>query len=214
LASGETSEHRTSGPVRAPHRRSEPVRPALVSTDETFDAFFRRHYGRVREFASHHTSADDAEDFTRQAFVSVFHELERTKVTDDETARGQVYRDLYSRLKDAHKAEHKRPPGVHPWMDSARAYARRVVRNDEESEVLVFAAAIERAMQRLSPLCREAVALVREQELTYLQASEALGVPASTVRALVVRGQVAIHRALRMVGYRPGRASVIPEVKL
>jgi RNA polymerase sigma-70 factor (ECF subfamily) len=156
-----------------------------------FEALVRRHTGAVYAHALRFFGdPQTAEDTTQEVFVKVFRSLD----SFDGRARFStwVYRITRNTCLDEVRAGRRRPIPVDP-LDFEPA-------GEDIAEGAALAVTVELAMRALPPEDRDALSAVSVFGLTYLEAGEALGVPAGTVKSRVFRARRTLAATLNVAG--------------
>lgn len=156
-----------------------------------FETLVRRHTRSVYAHALRFFGdSATAEDISQEVFVKVFRSLR----SFDERARFStwLYRVTRNTCLDEVRSGKRRPAPVDPVSACA-------VTGDIADEV-VLNAALELATRALPPEDRDALSAVAVFGLTYAEASQALGVPAGTVKSRVFRARRAVAATLGLGG--------------
>ncbi|HET7219779.1 MAG TPA: RNA polymerase sigma factor [Vicinamibacterales bacterium] len=161
---------------------------------ESLAAFFRRHHGDVYRFALHMTASQAAaDDVTQETFLAVMRDAARYEPGRATAtawlcgiARNFVRRRFerdrpFQPLDDIADDEHLVDGDADPLGDLRRAERVEAVR---------------RAVLSLPIRYREAVVLCDLQELSYVDAAEALGCAVGTVRSRLHRGRALLASKL------------------
>jgi len=154
-----------------------------------FEALVRRHTRAVYAHALRFFGdSATAEDVTQEVFVKVY----RSVASFDERSRFStwLYRVTRNACLDEVRAGKRRPAPIDPVdvCGSTRDFADEVV----------LGAAIELATRALPPEDRDALSAVSVFGLSYVEAGEALGVPAGTVKSRVFRARRSLAATLCM----------------
>jgi RNA polymerase sigma-70 factor (ECF subfamily) len=156
-----------------------------------FETLVRRHtravYAHALRFFGEPQSA---EDVTQEVFVKVFRSLN----SFDERARFStwLYRVTRNTCLDEVRAGRRRPIPVDPFEHQALG--------EDIAGHAVLSVAVERAMRALQPEDRDALSAVSVFGLTYIEAGEAMGVPAGTVKSRVFRARRTLAATLNLKG--------------
>ena len=185
LSKRSTGPGRSSGGMRDPTaavtRTHQPI--VLVPATRTFEGFFDEEspvlFRRLCLLTGNRT---EAEDVMQEAFLRLWERWDRVSGMDDPT--GYLYRTAMnvfrSRYRRARLAT-RRAVGLAPRDEYAEADARRTVT---------------RALRALAPRQRAAVVLTDLIGFSSEEAGRALGVKASTVRALATQGRETLRRTM------------------
>jgi RNA polymerase sigma-70 factor (ECF subfamily) len=164
------------------------VKAAHEGDLDAFEALVRRHtrtvYAHALRFFGDQSAADDT---VQEVFIKVYRALD----SFDERSRFStwLYRVTRNTCLDQFRTGRRRPVPVDPLDISAR------VAGDLSDEVSL-SVSIEQAMRALAPEDRDALSAVALFGLTYAEASEALGVPAGTVKSRVFRARRSLSATL------------------
>jgi RNA polymerase sigma-70 factor (ECF subfamily) len=131
-----------------------------------------------------------AQDIAQEVFVKVFRSLD----SFDERSRFStwLYRITRNTCLDEVRAGRRRPIPVDP-LDHQPV-------GEDIADGAALAVTVEMAMRALPPEDRDALSAVSVFGLTYLEAGEALGVPAGTVKSRVFRARRTLAAALNTAG--------------
>lgn len=171
---------------------SESITAAIAGDEDAFATLVRTHadavYGHALRFFGDPGAAEDA---TQEVFLKVF----RSLATFDRRSSFSTW--LYRVTRNV-------------CLDMVRRGARRPVPMDpvdlpptpvaDFADVLADRDAVEQAMTALAPEDRAALDAVTLFDLTYEQASEALGIPSGTVKSRVFRARRTLVSTLRAMG--------------
>lgn len=135
----------------------------------------------------------DAEDLAQEAFLAAFKALPTFRA--DSKFSTWLYRIAANKCKDWLRA--KRPALMD--LDADDLGGERLVESRTPERLLSqqqVAAHLERAIQRLPPLYREAFVLKHVEGLSYEEMEDILGVSADTLKMRVYKGRVQLSREL------------------
>jgi RNA polymerase sigma-70 factor (ECF subfamily) len=155
----------------------------------SFEALVRRHTRAVYAHALRlFGEPQAAEDATQEVFVKVY----RSLGSFDERARFStwLYRITRNACLDEIRSGRRRPVPVDP-LDHQMP-------GEDPSEGAALAVTIESAMRALPPEDRDALSAVSVFGLSYVEAGEALGVPAGTVKSRVFRARRTLAATLNL----------------
>ncbi|MCP9472548.1 MAG: sigma-70 family RNA polymerase sigma factor [Nitrospira sp.] len=182
-------------------RRDDPTDAELVARGlaqdrEAFGQLIDRHAAAIVNLAYRIVGNQaEAEDVAQESFVAAFQALSTFRA--DSKFSTWLYRIAVNKCKD--------------WLRSKRpGQGRNDVNADEELDLHVVeertpetllsqqqvAAALERAIQRLPPLYREAFILKHVEGLSYEEMEQILGVNKDTLKMRVYKGRVQLCREL------------------
>jgi RNA polymerase sigma-70 factor (ECF subfamily) len=138
----------------------------------------------------------EAEDLAQETFVAAFKALPRFRAESKFST--WLYRIAANKCKDWLRA--KRPGQGAQDVDVDEVLADGVVAEERTPERLLsqqqVAAQLDRAIQRLPPLYREAFVLKHVEGLSYEEMQEILGVNGDTLKMRVYKGRLQLSREL------------------
>lgn len=182
--------------VPQPMSDQEMAAAAARGDDAAFTALVRTHadavYGHALRFFGDPQTAEDA---TQEVFIKVF----RTISSFDGRARLStwLYRVTRNVCLDLVRSGRRTPSPVDPLTLEPIPAA-------DFADDVVFGAAMEQAVATLAPEDRDAFNAITLFGLSYLDAAEALGVPAGTVKSRVFRARRLLASLLLPEGGEPG----------
>ncbi len=138
----------------------------------------------------------EAEDLAQETFVAAFKALPRFRAESKFST--WLYRIATNKCKDWLRA--KRPGQAVQDVDVDEVLDDGVVAEERTPERLLsqqqVAAQLDRAIQRLPPLYREAFVLKHVEGLSYEEMQEIVGVNADTLKMRVYKGRLQLSREL------------------
>lgn len=156
-----------------------------------FEQLFRYWYATLADYASHIVrSADDAEDAVQDVFVSLWRR--RTDLPDAEKLGAYLHRAVRNRALNQLRDAKAQVP-----LDDEIDLASDEPAPEAAVEHADLADAVATAINALAPRTREVFLLSREQELTYAQIAETLGISIKTVETLMGRALRTLRTTLR-----------------
>jgi RNA polymerase sigma-70 factor (ECF subfamily) len=164
------------------------VNAACEGDLDAFEALVRKHTGVVYAHALRFFGEQSAaEDTVQEVFIKVYRSID----TFDERSRFStwLYRVTRNTCLDQVRAGRRRPQPIDP-VDIAAT-----VPGDLADQV-ALSASVEAAMRALSPEDRDALSAIALFGLSYEEASQALGVPAGTVKSRVFRARRSLSATL------------------
>jgi RNA polymerase sigma-70 factor (ECF subfamily) len=157
-----------------------------------FEQVFRRWYAPLADYASQILqNRDAAEDAVQDAFIAVWNR--RDALPDAATLNAYLYRAVRNRALNQLRGQ----KGMASLDDddsdepSVEPSALAAIEHAELADVVTA------AISALAPRTREVFLLSREQELTYAQIAETLGISVKTVETLMGRALRALRATLR-----------------
>jgi RNA polymerase sigma-70 factor (ECF subfamily) len=170
---------------------------------DAFEVLFRTHYSELHRFARAHLSdATEAEDAVQDVFLRIWRDRERLVTTAP--PRTYLLAAVRNRVIDLLR----RRVLQRRWIDrvdseNAASSGERSPRNppisqfeSDPASVVELEAAIRRAVADLPERSRTAFLLCRQQELSYAEAAEIMGVSPSTVKTHMARSLASLRLAL------------------
>jgi len=155
------------------------VRRVLAGDKSAFGPILDAHQSSVYRLALRYTgSASEAEDLTQEIFIAVYSSLPRFE------GRSALSTWIF-RIALNHCLERRRRkrPEVTPFDDLAVMQASKEDGPEAALEKSERRSQVQNAIDSLSPLHRDVVALHELQGLTYQEVAEALNVPVGTVKS-------------------------------
>ncbi len=161
--------------------------PVVADAARSFESFFEAESRTLfRRLWLVTGNRAEAEEIMQDAFLKLWERWDRVQTVDDPTA--YLYRtamNVFRRRYQRGLMSVKRVVGVGPGVDEfARADERQLVR---------------KALSELSPRQRAALVLTEMLGFSAKEAAYALGVRASTVRALAFQGRAAFKKTVESV---------------
>jgi RNA polymerase sigma-70 factor (ECF subfamily) len=161
-----------------------------------FERLFRAWYARLAEYAAGITrSRDTAEDVVQEVFIAVWRR--RDALPDADKVGAYLHRAVRNRALNQLRGQ----KGMSSLSDEEMEEPASPVAADADVEYADLASAVAAALDSLAPRTREVFLLSREQELTYAQIADTLGLSVKTVETLM-------GRALRAMRARLNRRDV------
>jgi len=159
-----------------------------------FEALYRRYAGEMVRFAySQLGSREAAEDVVQELFLGLWRHRHRWILSD--SVRAYLFGALRNRIVSHRRAlaVRERRQHVGPRAAASLPSSSSADHRIREAELLD---AIEKAVEGLSPRCRETFRLVKQEHLSYAQAAEVLGVSVKAVEMNMVRALAALRKQL------------------
>lgn len=182
--------------VEAVHEDAVVVAAARDGDLDAFETLVRTHtqsvYAHALRFFGDPQTAEDA---TQEVFIKVYRSL--AEFDGRSRFATWLYRVTRNTCLDLFRAGKRYPVPLDP-IDVAAAAPTDL------SDPAALGAAVNLAMRALPPEDRDALAAVSIFGLSYAEASEALGIPAGTVKSRVFRARRALAASLDMHGQRGG----------
>jgi len=171
---------------------AELVNRMRAGDQAAFEQVFRRWYAPLADYAAQILqNRDAAEDAVQDAFIAVWNR--RDALPDATKLSAYLYRAVRNRALNQLRGqkgiaslddEDSEEPSVEPAALSAIEHAE-------------LADAVAAAIDALAPRTREVFLLSREQELTYAEIAETLGISVKTVETLMGRALRTLRATLR-----------------
>lgn len=165
--------------------------------EAAFEAMFRTHYNNLCVFASRLVGSDAvAEEVVQDVFLRLWQQHESLEISS--TVAGYLYGSVRNRALGhlRHERVDQRWREDTATLESAPAVARPSGRADDEARANELAAAIDRAIERLPPRCREAYVLRRQHHLGYAEIARVMGISPRTVEVQIGTALKALRAAL------------------
>jgi RNA polymerase sigma-70 factor (ECF subfamily) len=186
-------------PGAGDHSEADLVRRCLEGDAAAWDTLVRVYWKRVFNIAYKFVAQyDEAEDLTQEIFVKLFRALATyDRRASFETWLTRVSRNLcIDRYRRRRREEQRFTDEVDP--DTIQL-DELVSRPDTTLEQRDQVAMVRRALARLAPTYREAVALRDVHELSYEEIAQRLQLPEGTVKSRINRGRKELARHLRIL---------------
>jgi RNA polymerase sigma-70 factor (ECF subfamily) len=192
---------RTTGPPAAVADNSEPdlIQRCRAGDAAAWDTLVRVYWKRVFNIAYKFVArVDEAEDLTQEIFVKLFRALPTfDRRASFETWLTRVSRNLcIDRYRRRRREEERFTDEVDP--DTIQI-DELVSRPDATLEQRDEIAMVRRALAKLDPTYREAVALRDVHELSYEEIAHRLQLPEGTIKSRINRGRKELARHLRIL---------------
>src|SRR5690606_41794326 len=138
-------------------------------------------------------SREAAEDVVQELFLGLWRHRHRWILSD--SVRAYLFGALRNRIVSHRRAlaVRERRQHVGPRAAASLPSSSSADHRIREAELLD---AIEKAVEGLSPRCRETFRLVKQEHLSYAQAAEVLGVSVKAVEMNMVRALAALRKQL------------------
>jgi RNA polymerase sigma-70 factor (ECF subfamily) len=178
------------------------VARSLKQDHEAFGQLIDRHASVIVNLAYRMVgNRAEAEDLAQEAFLTAFKALPTFRA--DSKFSTWLYRIAANKCKDWLRAKR---PGQGPYDLDADAVLDSHVAEHRNPEVLLsqqqVAQELEKAIQRLPPLYREAFVLKHVEGLTYEEMEQILGVSGDTLKMRVYKGRLQLSRELAALNSR------------
>ncbi len=172
------------------------VARSLKQDHEAFGQLIDRHASTIVNLAYRMVgNRAEAEDLAQEAFLTAFKALATFRA--DSKFSTWLYRIAANKCKDWLRA--KRPGMGQQDVDIDEALDRQVAEERTPERLLSqqqVGQELERAIQRLPPLYREAFVLKHVEGLSYEEMEEVLGVNGDTLKMRVYKGRLQLSRDL------------------
>ena len=157
-----------------------------------FERLFRAWYGRLADYTLRLVdSPDAAEDVVQSVFIALWNG--RDHLPDGDVLPSYLHRACRNRALNALR-DQRRSATVPYSSDDEPSIAPSV---ETALYVQDLDEVVQQALQSLAPRTREVFLLSREQELTYGQIADTLGISVKTVETLMGRALRALREQLR-----------------
>lgn len=180
-------------PTSVPPSDAELVRRIRTGDERALEAVFRQHYAGMASFVQRYVrSADLAEELVQDVFLKLW--SKREHLADIETLRTYLFRAARNTALNylrRVKLERRWREEQAAADDPPTAYAA-----DEETSEQEVAAAVQAAIDRLPPRCREIFLLSRDGGLTYAEIARSLEISVKTVETQMGRALKSLRTSL------------------
>ncbi len=197
-ASVEVSEHvtvHTSGNGAASVTDQEIVSRIGAGDVEAFEVLYRRYAASMARFAySQLRSVEAAEDVVQEVFLALWRHRERWVLSG--TVQAYLFGALRNGIVSHRRKQLARGGRLERVGEGVIAALPSASRADDRVREAELVEAIEKAIDGLTPRCREAFLLVRQQHLSYAEAAEVMGVSVKAVEMSMVRALAALRKQL------------------
>jgi RNA polymerase sigma-70 factor (ECF subfamily) len=186
-------------PAAGDHSEADLVQRCLEGDAAAWDTLARVYWKRVFNIAYKFVAQfDEAEDLTQEIFVKLFRALPTyDRRASFDTWLTRVSRNLcIDRYRRRRREEERFTDEVDP---DAIQLDELVSRPDTALEQRDQVAMVRRALAKLVPTYREAVALRDVHELSYEEIAQRLQLPEGTVKSRIARGRRELARHLRVL---------------
>ena len=162
-----------------------------------FERLYQEHASALLGFAySQLRSRETAEEIVQDLFLALWRHRGKWELT--RSLKSYLFGALRHRIVSHRRSVRARDERLQPADGGEDALA--ALPSGSSSDHLVreveLAAAIERAIEALSPRCRETFLLVRQQHLSYAEAAEVLGISTKAVEMNMVRSFASLRKQL------------------
>lgn len=181
-------------PTALPAPDAELVRRIRAGDERALEAVFRAYYAGMASFVQRFVrSPDVAEELVQDIFFKLW--SKREQLSDIESFRTYLYRAARNQALNWLRRQklERRWQEEHGGEDDAPTPHLA----DEEASEQEVAAAVQEAIQRLPPRCREVFLLSRDGGLTYAEIARTLDISVKTVETQMGRALKALRLALQ-----------------
>ena len=190
-----------SAPYTAPHVMSvmrgdaELIARMRAGDEQAFTELFRRHYRALCLYAERvHGKAGTSEEIVQQVFYRIWINRGRLAVT------GSMAGYLYAAVRNYALNQRERARSEEQWQqkkaDELEHDPAHVDQADEDVIASELAAALDEAIAKLPPRCRQAFILRRQHHLSYAEIAAAMGIAPKTVEIQIGNALKALRRDL------------------
>ena len=180
------SLHDRLSPMPDPSDEQALIHRLRMGDSHALEGLIRQYAARLEDYAYLIVHADDlARDVVQDVFVSLWEQRARLEIRG--SAASYLYRAVRYRAISVmrhEKAQHRAEDIVSAGYTSAPPVTNAGEQAIEERE---FWVCVDAALNSLPPRCREIYLLHRDQELSYEQISELLGISNATIRNQIAR---------------------------
>lgn len=163
---------------------------------QAFEELYRRHGAALLGFAAARVpTREAAEDIVQEFFLALWRHRAKWKI--DRTVRSYLYGALRNHIVSAHRKHLAREGRLQRLDDAEMSQSIPSPRMaDERVRESELGEAIQRAIDLLPPRCRETFLLVRQQQLSYAEAAEVMGISVKGVEMNMVRALASLREEL------------------
>lgn len=166
------------------------LKRARRGNEAAFAELYRRRQGELYRFALQMTGSEAiAEDVVQEVFLTVIRTIDAF-----DTARGSVRAWLYGIARNCVLRQIGRQAQAISLHELIGYEPAALSTDDDRVESIE---AVRRAVIALPQPFREAVVLCDLEELTYMEAADAMSVPVGTIRSRLSRGRALLGQILR-----------------
>jgi len=160
-----------------------------------FEALYRAHAPALLAFAhSQVRSRELAEDLVQDLFLALWRHRKKWDLRT--SLRAYLLGALRNRIISYRRSMQAREGALRRVETATLASVAEPSGADHRVREAELAEAIEKAIGALPPRCRETFLLVRQQNLTYTEAAEVLGISVKAVEMNMVRALAALRKEL------------------
>jgi RNA polymerase sigma factor (sigma-70 family) len=171
---------------------------ASLSDPAVFGAVFDRHFGAIHRYVCRRVGTDLAEDLAAETFVQAFRSRS-AYASEQEDARPWLFGIASNVLRRHYRTERRR---LLAYARAGAAAESGIDPDEVEDRVDAEVAGplVARALASLRPQERDVLLLFAWAGLSYEEISEALQIPAGTVRSRLSRGRARARELLSGLG--------------
>lgn len=163
--------------------------------ERAFTELFHRHYRALCIYAERvHGRSGTSEEIVQQVFYRIWINRERLVVT------GSIAGYLYAAVRNYALNQRERAKSEEQWQrrrgDELEHDPAHADRADEDVIASELAAALDEAVAKLPPRCRQAFILRRQHHLSYAEIAETMGIAPKTVEIQIGNALKALRRDL------------------
>lgn len=173
---------------------------ATSPAEQSFVTTYEILFPRLCRFAERFLPADDAEDAVQTALTRIWSNWEVISLDGPQVPF--FFRSVRNEIVSARRGLRAEQRGLGEYLYEWTRRSRRRDAADARLEQAELAAVIDAAVAGLPERCREAWLLVRENDLSYERAAEAMDISMSTAKKHMTFAQNALREALTDAGYR------------
>ncbi len=181
-----------------------------MSTDLSFEQVVRDHQGMVfRTLLRLTGSQDNLEDLAQEVFLRLYKALPNFR--GESLVTTYLYRIAVNVAQNEWKRRKRNDRPLVSISDETSAWEERLEHPDRNAEQQLeereFRLQVDEQLQRLSAVERSVLVLYHQEERSYEQIAESLGIPIGTVRTHLHRGRKKLREGLQAVRVPERRAS-------
>jgi RNA polymerase sigma-70 factor (ECF subfamily) len=181
----------------APVKTQDYALPATTDPEKRFALFYDRNFPRFCDFAARVMNRQDAEDLVQDVMVKIHDHWD--SIVAENPGPAYFLQAVKNAIIDASRAED--PQVVARVLDVEIEDIVGGFVTDARVEEKERVRTLDVAIAKMPERCRQAWVLIRENECTYQQAADLMGVEFHTAKRHIVRANALVREALTDAGY-------------
>jgi RNA polymerase sigma-70 factor (ECF subfamily) len=177
---------------------------ATTAQEQSYRNIYEMLFPRLCDFAERFLDREDARDVVQDAMRDIW---ERWPIVSaEERTIAFFFRAVRNQIAFYRRSEHRERLRLGRYLRRLTRRSHQRLLPDAQLEREELAAIIDATVAGMPERCREVWVLVRENELTYEQASHAMDVAPLTAKKHMTRAQRILRETLSDAGYRDAAA--------